>query len=350
MESAWQTEVDMDYIHLTSIKYTDARSPLYDGSSKEENFLAPTLFLVSPDFNNFRFGFSITEPYGLAKRWDEAFPMTFSEKFDLKVFDINPTVSYKINNMFSVAGGVRLLYSEATVESNGSVATGVRASRFVSGDTTAWGFNLAASARPNDKSNISVTYRSDVNLDLEGDATLATNVGNTTVNAKGKVDVDAPAVLAISGAYTFLDKWTVELTWDRTFWSEYKDLDFNYDVRITNPVLYSAFDVAKAKNWDDASAYRLGVTYKMSDMVSLMAGFAYDETPVPESTLGFELPDSDAYLFSLGARFSLTSQMDIGLGVLYDLKSERTVNNGTINGKFKDASALLVSAGLSYKF
>jgi long-chain fatty acid transport protein len=189
-----------------------------------------------------------------------------------------------------------------------------------------------------------------VSLDLEGDATLATNVGSTTVNTKGNLKVDAPAVLSVSGAYTFLDKWTVELTWDRTFWSEYKDLDFNYDTRITNPVLYSAFDVAKAKNWDDASAYRLGVTYKMSDMVSLMAGFAYDETPIPDSTLGFELPDSDAYLFSLGARFSLTSQMDIGLGVLYDLKSERTVNNGTINGKFKDASALLVSAGLSYKF
>jgi long-chain fatty acid transport protein len=350
MESAWQVEVDMDYIHLASIKYTDARSPLYDGSSKEENFLAPTMFLVSPNYNNFRFGFSITEPYGLAKRWDEAFPKTFAEKFDLKVFDINPTISYKINNMFSVAGGVRLLYSTATTESNGSVAKGVTASRFMDGDATAWGFNLAASARPNDKSNISVTYRSDVSLDLEGDATLATNVGSTTVNTKGNLKVDAPAVLSVSGAYTFLDKWTVELTWDRTFWSEYKDLDFNYDTRITNPVLYSAFDVAKAKNWDDASAYRLGVTYKMSDMVSLMAGFAYDETPVPDSTLGFELPDSDAYLFSLGARFSLTSQMDIGLGVLYDLKSERTVNNGTINGKFKDASALLVSAGLSYKF
>ena len=170
---------------------------------------------------------------------------------------------------------------------------------------------------------------------MKGDATLATNVGNTTVNTKGKVNVDAPAVLAVSGAYTFFDKLTVELTWDRTFWSEYKNLDFNYDTRITNPVLYSAFDVAKAKNWEDASAYRLGLTYKMTDMVSLMAGFAYDETPVPDSTLGFELPDSNAYLLSLGARFSVTSQMDLGLGVLYDIKSERTVNNGSCQRKIQ---------------
>jgi hypothetical protein len=46
--------------------------------------------------------------------------------------------------------------------------------------------------------------------------------------------------------------------------------------------------------------------------------------------------------------------MDLGLGVLYDLKTERTVNDPAntsgINGKFTDASAFLVSAGLTYKF
>jgi long-chain fatty acid transport protein len=350
LDNSWQIEGDLNYIYLSSINYTDSRSSLYSGSSREENFILPTIFLVSPDYNNFRFGFSVTVPYGLAKRWDDRYPKTFAEKFDLKVFDLNPSVSYKINKMFSVAGGVRLLYSTATVASDGTVATGVTASRFMDGDATAWGYNLAVSARPNDKSNISLTYRSDVSLDLKGDANLATSAGKTTVNTKGDVKVDAPAVLAVSGAYTFFDKLTVELTWDRTFWSQYKDLDFNYDTRITNPVLYSAFDVAKAKNWKDASAYRLGLTYKMTDTVSLMGGLAYDETPVPDATLGFELPDSNAYLLSLGVRYSLTSNMDLGLGVLYDIKSERTVNNDNVKGTFKDASAFLVSAGLSYKF
>ena len=44
-----------------------------------------------------------------------------------------------------------------------------------------------------------------------------------------------------------------------------------------------------------------------------MAGFAYDEPPVPSNTLGFELSDSNAYLFSLGARFKVTPKMDLGL-------------------------------------
>jgi long-chain fatty acid transport protein len=350
LENAWQIEGDLNYIYLSSINYTDSRSSLYSGSSREENFLLPTIFLVSPDYSNFRFGFSMTVPYGLAKRWDDMYPKTFAEKYDLKVFDFNPTVSYKINKMFSVAGGVRLLYGMATVAGEGAIAKGVNTSIFMDGDATAWGYNLAASARPNDKSNISLTYRSDVSLDLKGDANLATNVGKTMVKTTGDVKLDAPAVLAVSGAYTFFDKLTIELTWDRTFWSQYKDLDINFDTKITNPILYSAFDVAKAKNWEDASAYRLGLTYRMTDTISLMAGLAYDETPVPDATLGFELPDSNAYLLSLGVRYSLTSRMDLGLGVLYDIKSERTVNNTSVKGTFKDASAFLVSAGLSYKF
>ena len=70
---------------------------------------------------------------------------------------------------------------------------------------------------------------------------LATNVRSTTVNTNGSVTLPAPAVLAVSGAYTFFDKLTVELTWDRTFWSEYKNLDFNYDASLTNPVLVRSF-------------------------------------------------------------------------------------------------------------
>jgi long-chain fatty acid transport protein len=358
LDNAWQVEADLDYIHLSSIKYTDAVATR-NGSTREENFLAPTIFMVSPNFNNFRFGFSITEPFGLAKRWDDAYPKSTAQKFDLKVFDFNPTVSYKINEIFSVAGGVRLLYSTAALSSDASGISPTQLGRVMDGDATAWGFNLAVSARPNNKSNISVTYRSEVDLDLEGDATLHNSAFgpyvNTTVNTKGKVKVVTPAVLALSGAYTFFDRLTVELTWDRTFWSQYKNLDFNYSAAMPNALLAS-FDAPVVKNWKDSSAYRLGLAYKATDIVTLMAGFAYDETPIPENTLGFELPDSNAYLFSLGARFKVTPKMDLGLGLLYDLKSERTVNNlnnaygGKVNGKFEDASALLVSAGLTYTF
>ena len=85
-----------------------------------------------------------------------------------------------------------------------------------------------------------------------------------------------------------------------------------------------------------------------------MAGFAYDQSPIPDATLNFDLPDSDSYLFSVGARFKINSHMDLGAALLYDMKSSRTVSNlnsgRDVFGTFTDASALLAMVGMSYKF
>jgi long-chain fatty acid transport protein len=84
-----------------------------------------------------------------------------------------------------------------------------------------------------------------------------------------------------------------------------------------------------------------------------MAGFAYDQNPEPDETVGFELPDSDAYIYSLGTQFKVSDQLDVGVAALYDQKESRDVKiNATdrVYGEFKDASALLVSLGMNYRF
>ena len=84
-----------------------------------------------------------------------------------------------------------------------------------------------------------------------------------------------------------------------------------------------------------------------------MAGFAIDENPIPSNTLGFELPDSDALLYSVGVRYKLNKDMELGVAFLYDYKESRSVNNlaagGTVNGTFENASAQLLTFGFSYK-
>ena len=51
LEDRGYCEVDATWIRLSAIEYTDQRSPLYSGESEEENFLLPTFFAVSPDYN-----------------------------------------------------------------------------------------------------------------------------------------------------------------------------------------------------------------------------------------------------------------------------------------------------------
>ncbi|NNK95631.1 MAG: aromatic hydrocarbon degradation protein [Desulfobacterales bacterium] len=353
IDEGWLTELDLTYIRLASISYDDVRSPFFSGSTEDENFLLPTFFVVSPNYNNFRFGLSLTAPFGLAKRWNDPYPATFAKKFSLQVFELNPTVSYKFNQYVSVAGGARMLMAKAIARNGGVVnpAAGIAVDRDLEGNWEIdWGYNLALSVKPTQESNLSITYRSNVDLGLTGDATLSTNFPAPFVfKSDGNVTLPAPGVLSLSGSYTW-DKLTVELTWDRTFWSEYEALDIKYADPLLQPVLASVFGPPVPKNWDDTDAFRIGVSYEFNEMFTGMAGFGIDNNPVPSQNLSFELPDTDALLFAIGGRYKVSEQMELGLSFLYDYKDDRTVTNGTVNGKFTDAAAILVTGGLSYKF
>ncbi len=348
MEDRGFLEGNAEWVRLKSISYADNRSSSFNGESDKEDFVMPTFFAVSPDYHNFRVGFSYGIPDGLSKEWRQPFPKTFANEFTLKVFEFGVSGSYKINDMFSLAAGIRTIYADATVRSFGMVAPGVTASRDMDGNTWEVGYNLAASVRPTPEMNLSVTYRSRVDLDLEGDAYLSTSAGPGVYNGPGAVSVPQPAVLSLAGSYTFFDQLTVELEYERTFWSRYDDLDFTYPAPLANPVLNMAFDQPKSKNWDDSDTYRIGLTYDMKNAFTLMAGFAYDKTPIPDSTLAFDLPDSDAYIYSFGVRYQANEHLNVGIGYLYDDKDDRSAVNHVINGEFSGSGAHVVALGLTY--
>jgi len=145
------------------------------------------------------------------------------------------------------------------------------------------------------------------------------------------------------------DRVNVELTWDRTFWSEYDTFDFNFHTYIPgNP-----FEAAVPRNWEDSDAFRLGLTWKASSVLTLMGGFAYDQSPVNDVTLDFSVPDAHAWIYSLGGQYKLSENLELGLAVLYDYKQDRTNKTdptGVVYGKFSNASALLLTGSVSYMF
>ena len=346
MEDTWQIEFDMTYIYLSSIEYEDARTSAYNHESEEEHFFVPTGFMVSPDYSGFRVGFALTAPYGLAKRWENGYGAAYSDEFSLVTYEANPTLSYAINDMFSVAAGVRMLYGDAVSDTDAS-SLGIPLSRNMEGDTVEWGWNVALDMRPTEKMNVAVTYRSLIELDFEEN--VPTNLMGTMVNPVGSVTIPTPAVLAFSVAYDVLDNLNVEFTYDRTFWSEYEVLDFDFSPAYPgNP-----FEAAVARDWDDTNAFRIGLTYGLNDKIDLMAGFGYDENPIPDEHVDFSIPDSDAWLYSLGMQYAVSDAMELGIACLYDYKEERENKvdpSGSVYGEFTNASAFLVTVGMTYKF
>jgi len=354
MEDAWHVELDATWIHLFEIDYEDHRIATLNGSSESENFFVPTGFFVSPSFGGARVGLAITAPAGLSKRWQDPYPQTYAEEFTLEVIEVNPTISYSFGNVVSIAAGPRMLYAKAKVTSNGiDFLSADVLSRDMEGDTTEWGWNVALSVKPVETFNISATFRSKVDLDFKDTAELNQIAYLGLVNGSlrtfgAQVSVPVPAVLALSASYDFTENFNVELTWDRTYWSTYENLDFDF-----SPAASAAFEEPLVRNWKDSSAFRIGLTWDVNDALTLMGGFAYDETPVPAPNIGFELPDSDAWIYSLGAQYKVSEKMDIGIAALYDYKESRDIEvsqGNVIYGEFTNAAALLITVGMNYRF
>ncbi len=366
---SWQpdsylAEASLTMIYLPAIDYTDHRNRLLNASSETEHFFLPQIHLVSKDFNKFRFGFSIAYPFGLSKEWDAFFPKASSQEFTLEVYEANPTVSYRINDMISLGGGIRFLYGKGNVKSLAtnppitSLGPLSSLSRDLDGDATEFGYNLALSIRPVKQLTLGATYRSKVDLDIDGDATLQATAGNTILaryQGSASVTVVTPAVLSIGAAYTFNDRTTVEVAWDRTFWSDYEQLDFNYSIPF-NQAPFAAFDQPITKDWDDSDAIRIGLTHAWTDNFTLMLGFAYDDSPIPDKSLGFELPGSEAYIYSGGFRYQVNKQMEVGVAYLYRYNTSREVLNfnragqPNIYGKFDAGGAHVINVGIKYTF
>jgi long-chain fatty acid transport protein len=335
-------EVDATYIGLSPIDFSGTTGSY---SSKKENFLVPTLHYTSKKLgeNGARFGFSIVAPAGLSKRWDAAVPKATAQEFTLETIEFNPSFAIPVSDTVSFGAGFRVISSSGIVKSTAAV------SRNMEGSSIDYGYNLALMYKPTPALNVAATYRSKIDLSVEGNAKLYVGapVGVPAYNGDVSVSIPVPAALNLAASYSFGQGTTIEAVYERTFWSAYKDLDFNYPVSIG--FLAPFFDAAKPKNWKDTNTYRLGLTQKY-DQWTAMAGIAYDETPAPDATLGYELPDSDAVMVSLGGRYQIDPHWNVGLAGLVDMKKDRTVHNSSINGDFSNARAYLVTAGIEYRF
>lgn len=321
-------EANLLYIGLSDVEYKSAATTI---NAKREDFIVPSLHYVSQDVNGMRFGLSVVSPAGLSKRWNSAPAIYSAEEFTLQTVELNPTVAFKINEKTAVALGVRAIYSEGVVKNS---RPGV--SLDMNGDSIDIGYNLALSYKAAPELEMALAYRSKVDLSVEGDVTL------NTLQKSASVSIPVPALLNIAVAYTLPSKTTFEFVYERNYWSKYKELDFDFGQGLPDPAPIP-------KNWKDTNAFRFGVTQKL-DALTLMGGVVIDESPVPEATLGFELPDSDSVSVSLGVRYQINEKLNVGLAALYSMREEREVTNSSLNGEFSNANVLIIASALEYRF
>jgi len=303
-------------------------------NSDSANIFLPNFFYSSPLMDNLRFGLS-TSSTGLEQQWNETnFQTLMAKSTSIASTEINPVVSFKVNDKVSIGGGVRAVYTKGEVINEGSTQIMVAPDTYmpttlyrkIDGDGMAYGFNLALTFKPIENLKLAMTYRSKTVTELEGDINMTSSLDGGSYNGSGNVEFILPAIYYLGMAYT-IDRTTIEFVYNKLKWSDYNSLHIKADNTVNSAILDGAFNQAISKNWTDSETYRLGVTHQYNDKLQLVAGIAIDDTPVPDQTQSFELLDTNYVIFGLGAKYQLNQKFTLGGALLTAKGKKRHISN-----------------------
>jgi|GEM_PF-609154 len=353
-------------------------------------------FVTDLGMEKLRLGLGVNSPFGLAKRWEAG--STFASdiiSIAVEPVFVNPNIAYQVTPCVSVAAGftfarttVKLMQAPYNhlVETDGDYD-------FNDGDrlflldmeaiSTGMGFNAAVKGSwLEGKLNLGVSYRSKIDIEFDdGDASISdissgylpvdvtgdgipdpvpvsTALFGTSglVNADdtGKTDLPFPGLLRFGISYRVIDPLLLAFDFHMTQWSAYEELAIEFDT-------FTSLSKVKEKNWEDSNAIRFGALYSLSEMIDLGAGLVFDSNPVPDETLGPELPGADRTGLTFGFTVNSGDLPAFSFAFMHLMFDDRDVDNlelpsaensGIATGQTGtyEASANLFSVSLTHTF
>ena len=311
-------------------------------------------------------GLGINVPFGLKTEYESDWVGRFQGlSSELKSWNVNPSVSYKVSK--SLSFGFGLSYQRAEIELVSAVnysgiafgaggggllaavgGPGVEGRNSTSLDGDAWGFNVGVLFDVTPATRIGVHYRSALDYETDGNSSFTyvpaafagiPALAAGTSHGDVKLEFEAPATFSLSAAHKASQVLEVlaDVTW--TEWSRIKQVPL---VRTSGPASGQTLDTLTF-NFDDAWRVAIGANYKWSGPWTLRAGIAYDQTPVPSAQdRTVRLPDEDRYWFALGASYQpgKASRFDVGYTFIHikdaEINNDQTARaRGIVRGTYE---------------
>ena len=346
----------------------------------------PNLYYVHPLKNGFTAGIGFSIPFGNSTDYDDDWVGRYqATESSVVALDINPSVSYIVNEYISIGGGVSLQYLDATLESaidtgatclglvtqgalpaDACVAAGLDTvgvqeldgQASVEGDDISFSFNLGLLFKPRDGTKLGVAFRSGLDHEVEGTGEFVNNAAFQAIIDGGlplftdtgaSAEASLPGTVMFSAAQLLGDK--IELLADATFtdWSTLQELRLEFDG--PQPDAFNTFE------YEDAWRFSAGVNYKFNDQLTLRGGVAYDEDPVPSVELRTpRIPGNDRTWISFGFGYAFNKKVGLDFGFTHISVDDTPIANvsetpggTTLRGIF-DTDANILSAQFNVQF
>jgi long-chain fatty acid transport protein len=311
----------------------------------------PSAYLALPFSETIAAGLAFNVPFGLSLDYERDWIGRFQAlRSEIQTYNFNPSIAWQPNESFSV--GIGLNYQRAQAELTNAVNysavvaqgvqqlalagqlspalvptlvaanAGLEGTTVLRGHDSAWGFNVGVLFVAPTETRIGLSYRSALDYEIEGSVRFtpptATNpIGAGIIAATGasgaplasgraSVDLELPESATLSVQHPVTSKFALLADAAWTGWSSIQELRVRRD---TGEVIS-----VTPERWKDTWRFALGATYELQPSITLRAGVAVDQTPVPASTRTARLPDADRTWVALGARWQASETIEINAG------------------------------------
>jgi long-chain fatty acid transport protein len=193
-----------------------------------------------------------------------------------------------------------------------------------------------------------LSYRSAIRTDYVGVGRLSqVESGDPQYDELVKATLPLDQDLALSTSLEYPDQASLGVAWgltksltveadvNRTGWGSVQDLALRFPSS-------SFLDTRYRLDFQDAMAYRLGMSFRLPTGPQLRAGYAFEETPQPDLSVGAFLPDSNRSTLAMGVGLDW---LDVAFSwTTYDQRIVSTSVQG-LNGNYRaNAWSFVVSA------
>ena len=300
-------------------------------------------------------GFSFSTPFGNTIEFpNDWYGREMVQRLELKAFYFQPMVSVKLAPWMSVGGSY--IYAKGTVNWDKAATQLGGTLNLFDDQATGSGFGLGFYFQPNSKWDISVAYRSPVDMKAEN-GIVSFNVAPSLYNslgldAAGKDNFSAVLPLVdeftVGATYKITPKWNVSADFNYSGWERYNKLTLDFENAPIGNQADNTILVAP-KNFHNTKTFRFGTQYQLTDMIVGRAGYYYDESPYTDENFQAETPSFNTNVFTAGLGFKLPKGFGVDVAGGLALPKSRQINNVTNNfiGQAK-AKAFYFGLGLSY--
>ncbi|MBC5835712.1 transporter [Flavobacterium sp. F372] len=266
-------------------------------------------------------GLAVYTPYGSSVEWDKGWQGShLVNSIDLQAIFVQPTISFKIEDIFSIGGGP--IYANGSVNFNRNITPnpllGSTNVDLEAKSITAWGYNVGFMFKPAKQITLGVDYRSEIIMEARGgSATYLDKNGVADLNpafTDGTFDADLPLPAELTAGISFKpsEKWLFAFDYNFTKWSAYEALDITIYNQNSTPVVSK-----NPRNYQDSNTYRFGVQYQATQKFTVRGGYYIDESPVQDGYFAPETPRNDSVGYTGGLTYQLNDKLGIDVSFLY---------------------------------